>query len=275
MGKILIIKGADFSSVAVEKVPVSLPDDTPPVEPTSQPVITISSSGSVTISCSGATNIYFTTDGSIPTTSSTKYTSAFTVSNGTTVKAIAEFRSGTTSSVVSKTYSSSETDAEKVASEIATAIFMPGRSMTCSNTGLFPTVKSDRGTVLIPKSSALFNTPWTHTSGVSPDFNDVLIATDVIKNYCLIALPKGAKKVTLKMTNTDYYYGLCVYGSDSKFIYDSGWRLGSSSPLEKDLTEYENEQLWIASTFRNSSSAIATVPNITLQELGWSAIVEY
>ena len=270
MGKILIIKGADFSSVAVEKVPVT----PPPVEPTSQPVITISSSGRVTISCSGATNIYYTTNGSIPTTSSTRYTSEFTVSNGTTVKAIAEFSSGTTSSVVSKTYSSGETDAEKVASEIATAIFMPGRSMTCSNTGLFPTVKSDRGTVLIPKSSALFNTPWTHTSGVSPDFGNIQIATDVIENYCLIALPKGAKKVTLKMTNTDYYYGLCVYGSNSAFIYDSGWKLGSSSPLEKDLTGYENEQLYIASTFRKANNNTIS-SNVTLQELGWSAIVEY
>lgn len=268
MGKILVIKGADFSEVAVGTVVI-------PVVPTGSPVITISSTGSVTIECEGATNIYYTTNGSIPTTSSTRYTSVFTVSNGTTVKAIAEFSSGTTSSVVSKTYSSSEADAEKVASEIATAIFRPGRSMTCSHSGLFPTIKSDRGTVLIPKSSALFNTPWTQTSGVSPEFSDVLIATDVVEDYCLIALPKGAKKVTLKMTNTDYYYGLCVYGSNSKFIYDSGWRLGSSSPLKKDLTECENEQLWIASTFKNSSSATDTVSNITLQELGWSAIVEY
>lgn len=94
MGKILIIKGADFSAVAIGQA-----------NPIGSPVITITSGGSVTIACKGATNIYYTTNGSTPTTSSTKYTSAFNVSTGTTVKAIAEFSGGTTSSVASKTYS--------------------------------------------------------------------------------------------------------------------------------------------------------------------------
>ncbi len=99
MGKILVIKGADFSAVAVGRVE--------PIDPTGSPVITISTSGSVTIACVNATAIYYTTNGSTPTTSSTKYTGASNVSSGTTVKAIAEFASGTTSSVVSKTYSGS------------------------------------------------------------------------------------------------------------------------------------------------------------------------
>lgn len=96
MGKSLIIKGADFSAVAVEQI-------TPPT-PTNAPTIIISTSGMVTISASGATAIYYTTDGSIPTKNSTRYTTAFNVSNGTTVKAIAEFSSGSTSDVASKTY---------------------------------------------------------------------------------------------------------------------------------------------------------------------------
>lgn len=99
MGKILIIKGADFSKVAVGKV-----EPTPP-SPVGTPVITISTSGVVTIACEGATEIYYTTNGSTPTTGSTKYTTAFNVSSGTTVKTIAKFANGTTSSVVSKTYS--------------------------------------------------------------------------------------------------------------------------------------------------------------------------
>lgn len=93
MGKILIIKDADFSQVAVGKV-------TPP----GTPVITITSDGSVTIVCEGAMNIYYTTDGSTPTTSSNKYTTAFSVSSGTTVKAIAEFENGSISAVASKTF---------------------------------------------------------------------------------------------------------------------------------------------------------------------------
>ena len=97
MGKILIIKGADFSEVAVGTVVI-------PVVPTGSPVITISSTGSVTIECEGATNIYYTIDGSIPTKNSTKYTSPFTVVDRTTVKAIAEFSNGSISKVSSSTY---------------------------------------------------------------------------------------------------------------------------------------------------------------------------
>lgn len=96
MGKSLIIKGADFSVVAVEQT-------TPPI-PTNAPTIIISTSGMVTITASGATAIYYTTDGSIPTKNSTRYTTTFNVSNGTTVKAIAESASGSTSGVSSKTY---------------------------------------------------------------------------------------------------------------------------------------------------------------------------
>lgn len=93
MGKILIIKGADFSQVAVGKV-----------APPGTLVITITSTGSVTIVCEGAMNIYYTTNGSTPTTSSNKYTTAFSVSNGTTVKAIAEFEDGSISAVASKKF---------------------------------------------------------------------------------------------------------------------------------------------------------------------------
>lgn len=93
MGKILIIKGADFSRVAVGKV-----------APPGTLVITITSTGSVTIVCEGAINIYYTTNGSTPTTSSNKYTSAFSVSSGTTVKAIAEFENGSISAVASKKF---------------------------------------------------------------------------------------------------------------------------------------------------------------------------
>lgn len=93
MGKILIIKDADFSQVAVGKV-----------TPLGTPVITITSDGSVTIVCERAMNIYYTTDGSTPTTSSNKYTTEFSVSSGTTVKAIAEFENGSISAVASKTF---------------------------------------------------------------------------------------------------------------------------------------------------------------------------
>lgn len=98
IGKSLIIKGADFSAVAVGQI-------TPPI-PINTPTITISASGVVMLSANEATAIYYTIDKSTPTKSSTKYTAAFTISSGTTVKAIAEFADGSTSGVSSKTYTS-------------------------------------------------------------------------------------------------------------------------------------------------------------------------
>lgn len=67
------------------------------------PSITISE-GNVTITCStnGAV-IYYTIDGTAPSTSSTAYTTAFTVESGVTIKAVA-VKDGVYSSTVSKTY---------------------------------------------------------------------------------------------------------------------------------------------------------------------------
>ncbi len=69
------------------------------------PVITISSTGDVTITCAteGA-SIYYTTDGSNPTASSTLYSGTFAVPNETTVKAIATKTGYDDSEVASKLY---------------------------------------------------------------------------------------------------------------------------------------------------------------------------
>lgn len=56
----------------------------------------------VTVTCTDATAIYYTTDGSIPTTSSTSYIEPFTVSPGTVVKAIATHTGYLNSDVATK-----------------------------------------------------------------------------------------------------------------------------------------------------------------------------
>ena len=93
------------------------------------PVISIIE-GNVTITCetTGAT-IYYTTDGNAPTTSSAAYTKAFTVVNGTTVKAAA-VKDGVFSSTVSKTYtvssSGSDTDTPVIEKDYSYHGFLNG-----------------------------------------------------------------------------------------------------------------------------------------------------
>lgn len=93
MGKALIIKGADFSQVAVDTIDIAV----------GVPTIAITILGQVTITSPNGEDIYYTTDGSTPTSASTKYTGAFSVQNGTTVKAVCYF-GGNYSEVASQLY---------------------------------------------------------------------------------------------------------------------------------------------------------------------------
>jgi len=93
MGKALIIKGADFSQVAVDTIEIAV----------GQPTISIDLFGNVTISSPNGEDIYYTTDGSTPTNQSTKYTAGFSVQMNTTVKAVC-YLGGNYSDVASKRY---------------------------------------------------------------------------------------------------------------------------------------------------------------------------
>jgi hypothetical protein len=55
------------------------------------------------MSAESGASIHYTTDGSVPTSSSTQYTEALTLSDTTTVKAIA-VKDGVSSSVATKTF---------------------------------------------------------------------------------------------------------------------------------------------------------------------------
>lgn len=96
--KAIAVKNDILSSVVTETYTAPVPDS---VE---EPEIIIDQDGQVTMICPTANAIiYYTTDGSDPTDSSSVYSEAFTVADGTTVKAIAV--KGTAQSlVISDTY---------------------------------------------------------------------------------------------------------------------------------------------------------------------------
>lgn len=140
-----------------------LSPSTPPSAPTFSPAGgTYNSAQTVTISCatSGAT-IYYTTNGSTPSASSTKYTSAITVSSSTTIKAIA-IKDGLSSSVTTATYTIN------TAAAPATPIFSPAGgtfataqtvSISCATPGatIYYTANGSTPTT----SSAVYNVPMS------------------------------------------------------------------------------------------------------------------
>ena len=95
MGKNLIIKGANFSAVAIEQI-----------IPAGVPVIYISVGGNVTITATDSIHIYYTIDGTIPNKNSNIYSGQFTIQSGTIVKAVAESEYGILSNVSTKEYNS-------------------------------------------------------------------------------------------------------------------------------------------------------------------------
>lgn len=97
------------------------------VNVTSVPVISTSNyPGGVSVSLSSATSgatIYYTTNGSTPTVSSTKYSGAFNLTSSATVKAIAVKSGMTTSGVASKAITVSKTSTPQISSALTSSAF--------------------------------------------------------------------------------------------------------------------------------------------------------
>lgn len=93
----------------IDELDSSTPEPTPTPETVATPSISISDT-TATISCSTSdATIYYTIDGNTPTTSSTQYTGAITLSGACTIKAIAVKSGMNNSSVASVEYNPSAT----------------------------------------------------------------------------------------------------------------------------------------------------------------------
>jgi len=108
--------------------------------PTFTPVngTVFSTSQQVSIECAtGGASIYYTTDGSTPTISSTKYISSFTITATTTIKAIAVKTGYTNSNITNVTYSKMEKVANPTFTPTNGATFLTSQqvSITCATAG--------------------------------------------------------------------------------------------------------------------------------------------
>lgn len=243
MGKRLIIKGADFS---VNSLIVA-------------PTISITTDGVVTLTAAGATSIHYTTDGSTPTSSSTAYSQAFTVASGTTVKAIAIYASGT-SDVSSATYNYNPAviEAEEQIEHAELMIDYSGNAIQ-KRIGKAATGANTRATVLMPVAYETKEAPLAYNA--------------LDGSYTCICMPDGINKVSIKMTNSDYYFGLALF--DVSNDYDSGWIQGgqdAETSYEPD-TKFSGD-CWLMCTLKKGSAGTGQFTNETIESLGLEISVE-
>ena len=161
---------------------------------------------------------------------------------------------------------------EKLKNQLNHIEVIVGTTGNCAKDTLEIYKTPDRATIMVSKEYSLKDTPWTKTKGTNEwgkPIDEALIAT-----HDMICLPNSVKKVTLNMTNTDYYYGLCVWGNKSGFLFDSGYK--NNVPIQKDLSSYEDDFFWIVSTIKKGNSGSENIDKtLTKEKLGWNISIEY
>ena len=260
----------------VQKVAVVIDGEVPAARLTISGTTPFKGSTKVTITPSNPDYaVYYTTDGSDPTTNPTTYTGPFTITETTTVKAVEEDLAGEMSAVVEKTFVQEETpDVNTVANIAAFKALEDGteaalilsnaqvlyvgtndiyvRDATGAidfyNTGLsLSTGQVLNGLVIgkratynnIPELSKSDNTSMSGITATSGTAAPKTVTVAQVKNeayYCDLVRIEGAKVVAKKEGNYTNYYA--YVGNDTIMIYDR-FKVGLGDWNENDTYNVE------------------------------------
>ena len=214
------------------------------------PSIAIDNSGNVTITSAEGADIHYTTDGADPTAASTKYAAAFTVTSGTTVKAIAVKDGYENSGVASQAY---------MAVLVAPSIKIKDSELT---------ITAAEGAVIrytldgeVPTSaSAIYEAPVTLTKAVTvkaiaekSGYTSSSVATDSYKP----ALDKPVIKVSGNKVTITAADGAAVY-----YTLDGGTPSDKAAKYEKEITLAKSatvKAIAVKNGFENSDVSVREV----------------
>jgi uncharacterized repeat protein (TIGR03803 family) len=265
---IAVASGYTNSAVATATYTITLPAAaTPKFTPAAG---TYSSAQSVTSTdtTSGAT-IYYTTNGTTPTTSSTKYTSAITVSSTETIEAIAVASGYTNSAVATATYTITLPAAATPTFSPAAGSYSSAQSVTITDTisgasiyyttnGTTPTTSSTKYTTAITVSStetieAIAVASGYTNSAVATATYTITLSAAATPTFSPAAGPySSAQSVTITDTTSGaaiYYTTNGTTPTTSSTKYTSAITVSSTETIEA---------IAVASGYTNSAVATAT-----------------
>jgi N-acetylneuraminic acid mutarotase len=233
----------------------------------SEPAGTYSSTQSVTLSDTTANStIFYTTDGTTPTTSSTQYSGAISVTATETIEAIAVASGYNDSAVASATYTINEPAAATPVISPAAGTYTATQSVTITDSTagaiIYYTTNGTTPTV----SSAVYNGAFSVSStetveaiAVASGFSDSAVASAAYT----INLPPSAPKISPAAgTYTSAQSVTITEGTPGAIIYyttDGSTPTASSTPYTVPITVSSTETISaIAIATGNSSSPVAT-----------------
>jgi hypothetical protein len=307
LNAIATASGFSPSAVGTAAYTISFPAAATPAFSLAAGTYTSAQSVRISDSTAGAT-IYYTTDNSTPTTSSSRYTAAIPVTTTTTIKAIATATSYTSSAAASAAYTINIPVAATPTFSPGTGTFTSAQSVTIADTTAGatiyyttdsspPTTSSTKYTAAIPVSA----TTTIKAIATAANYTNSAVASAIYTiNKPVVATPTftpaagaylGAQSVTLSdaTTGASIYYTTdgVTTPTTASTLYTGPITVSSTTTIQAIATlAGDTNSAVIAGTFTISSSAPApsispaggnftSAPTVTLNDTAANAVLYY